>query len=126
VTAGIDLSLAFEQDYGPIIALSTARELVLYLRRVGGQSQFSAALAAQAKAADGLRDLLAWISEHPTDDLSIRRLAGRAAMSERTFARLFSAETGMTPARYVELVQLDRAKLLLESTRLPLARIAHR
>jgi len=127
VTAGIDLSLAFvEQDCGPVIALNTARELVLYLRRVGGQSQFSATLAAQAKAVDGLRDLLAWISEHPADDLSIPHLAERAGMSERTFGRAFSAETGMTPARYVELVRLDRAKLLLETTKWPLARIADR
>jgi transcriptional regulator GlxA family with amidase domain len=127
VTAGIDLSLALvEQDCGPAVALSIARELVLYLRRVGGQSQFSAALAAQAKAADGLRELLAWISEHPAEDLSIPHLAGRAGMSERTFARAFSTETGMTPARYVELVRLDRAKLLLETTKWPLARIADR
>ena len=127
VTAGIDLALAFvEQDCGPGVALNTARELVLYLRRVGGQSQFSASLAAQAQAANGLRDLLAWITEHPADDLGIPQLAERAGMSARTFARAFSAETGMTPARYVELVRLDRAKLLLETTKWPLARIADR
>ncbi len=127
VTAGIDLSLALvEQDCGPALAANVARELVLYLRRVGGQSQFSAALAAQAKAANGLRDLLAWIAEHPAADLGIPLLAERAGMSERTFGRAFSAETGMTPARYVELVRLDRAKLLLETTRWPLARIADR
>ncbi len=127
VTAGIDLALAFvEQDCGPAIALNTARELVLYLRRVGGQSQFSATLAAQAKSANGLRDLLAWIGEHPTGDLSIPQLAERAGMSERTFGRAFAAETGMTPARYVELVRLDRAKSYLETTKWPLARIASR
>jgi transcriptional regulator GlxA family with amidase domain len=127
VTAGIDLSLALvEQDCGPVVALGVARDLVLYLRRVGGQSQFSAALAAQARAADGLRDLLAWIGEHPADDLGIPRLAGRAGMSERSFGRAFAAKTGMTPARYVELVRLDRAKLLLETTKWPLARIADR
>jgi transcriptional regulator GlxA family with amidase domain len=127
VTAGIDLALAFvEQDCGPAIALNTARELVLYLRRVGGQSQFSATLAAQAKSVSGLRDLLAWIGEHPTEDLSIPQLAERAGMSERTFGRAFAAETGMTPARYVELVRLDRAKSLLETTKWPLARIASR
>lgn len=127
VTAGIDLALAFvEQDCGPAIALNTARELVLYLRRVGGQSQFSATLAAQAKSANGLRDLLAWISERPTEDLSIPQLAERAGMSERTFGRAFAAETGMTPARYVELVRLDRAKSYLETTKWPLARIASR
>jgi len=127
VTAGIDLSLAFiEQDCGPQVALAAARELVLYLRRVGGQSQFSPSLAAQARAAEGLRDIIAYIAEYPDDELSVPALADRAAMSERTFARAFVAETGMTPARYVELVRLDRAKQLLESTRWPLARIADR
>src|SRR5262245_17575460 len=72
VTAGIDLALAFvEQDGGPAAALNTARELVLYLRRVGGQSQFSASLAAQAKAADSLRAVVAWIEGHPEADLSV-------------------------------------------------------
>ncbi len=127
VTAGIDLSLAFvEQDCGSRVALNTARELVLYLRRVGGQSQFSVSLAAQAKAADGLRDLIVWIEENFSRDLGIPRLAERAAMSERTFARVFRAEIGMTPAAYVELVRLDRAKQLLETTKWPLARVADR
>jgi transcriptional regulator GlxA family with amidase domain len=99
---------------------------VLYLRRVGGQSQFSASLAAQANAADGLRAIVAWIEEHPDADLSVPVLAGRAARSERTFARAFLAETGMTPARFVELVRLDRAKQLLETTTWPLARVAER
>lgn len=127
VTAGIDLALAFvEQDCGPTVALDTARELVLYLRRVGGQSQFSASLAAQANAADRLRAIVTFIEEHPDKDLSIATLADRAAMSERTFARAFLAETGMTPARFVELVRLDRAKQLLETTRWPLARVASR
>jgi transcriptional regulator GlxA family with amidase domain len=127
VTAGIDLALAFvEHDCGPRVALNTARELVLYLRRVGGQSQFSASLAAQANAADGLHAIVAFIEEHPDADLSIPTLADRAAMSERTFARAFLAETGMTPARLVELVRLDRAKQLLETTNWPLARVASR
>jgi transcriptional regulator GlxA family with amidase domain len=127
VTAGIDLALAFvERDAGPQAALATARELVLYLRRSGGQSQFSTSLAAQAKAADGLRGIVGWIAEHPDGDLSVPALADRAAMSGRTFARAFRAETGMTPAKYVELVRLDRAKQLLETTKWPLARVADR
>lgn len=127
VTAGIDLALTFiDADCGPKVALAVARELVLYFRRVGGQSQFSASLAAQAKAANGLQDLLAWIGDHPADDLCVACLAERAAMSERSFARAFGAKTGMTPARYVELVRLDRAKQLLESTKWPLARVAER
>jgi transcriptional regulator GlxA family with amidase domain len=127
VTAGIDLALAFvEYDCGPQVALRTARELVLYLRRVGGQSQFSSSLAAQANTGDGLQSLVTWIAGNPEADLSVAVLADRAVMSERTFARTFRVETGMTPARYVELVRLDRAKQLLESTRWPLARIAER
>jgi transcriptional regulator GlxA family with amidase domain len=127
VTAGIDLALALvEYDCGPPVALRTARELVLYLRRVGGQSQFSSSLAAQAGAGDGLQSLVTWIAGNPEADLSVAMLADRAIMSERTFARSFRAQTGMTPARYVELVRLDRAKQLLESTRWPLARIAER
>lgn len=127
VTAGIDLSLAFvEADCGPQVALDAARDLVLYLRRVGGQSQFSASLSAQTRSANGLQALVTWIAEHPEADLSVPTLAGRAAMSDRTFARAFLAETGMTPARYVELVRIDRAKQLLETTRWPLARIAER
>ena len=108
------------------MALDAARHLVLYLRRVGGQSQFSTGLAAQAVVARGLQVIIAWILEHPDDDLSVPALADRAAMSERTFARAFLAETGTTPAKYVELVRLDKAKQLLESTRWPLARVADR
>lgn len=127
VTAGLDLTLAFvEQDLGSRVALQAARDLVLYLRRAGGQSQFSTRLAAQAHGASSLQGVLEWIDEHPEGDLSVPVLAGRAAMSERTFARAFLAQKGMTPARYVELVRLDQARRLLESTSWPLARIASR
>lgn len=127
VTAGLDLTLAFvEQDLGSRVALQAARDLVLYLRRAGGQSQFSSRLAAQANGAGSLHGILEWIDEHPEADLSVPTLAGRAAMSERTFARAFLAQTGMTPARYVELVRLDQARRFLEATPWPLARVAHR
>jgi transcriptional regulator GlxA family with amidase domain len=127
ITAGIDLALALvEQDLGPRVALAVARDLVLYLRRPGGQSQFSASLAAQAQASDRFRDLLAWIAENPIENLGVLELADRAGMSERNFGRLFKAQTGTTPATYVELVRLDRAKMLLETTRWPLARVAER
>ena len=127
VTAGIDLALAMvEQDLGAEVAMAVARDLVLYLRRPGGQSQFSANLAAQAQASDRFRELLSWIAEHPANDMSIPALAHRAAMSERTFVRLFKAQTGMTAATYVELVRLDRAKMLLETSDWPLARVAER
>lgn len=127
VTAGLDLTLAFvEQDLGSRVALQAARDLVLYLRRAGGQSQFSSRLAAQARGAGSLHGILEWIDEHPEADLSVPMLAGRAAMSERSFARMFVAQTGMTPARYVELVRLDQARRFLESTSWTLARIAER
>lgn len=127
VTAGLDLALALvEQDLGSEVALSVARDIVLHLRRPGGQSQFSAGLAAQAQASDQFRELIAWISDHPTEDLSVPALAYRASMSERNFGRLFKAQTGMSPSTYVELVRLDRAKMLLETSSWPLARIAER
>lgn len=127
VTSGIDLTLAMvEQDCGPEVALAVARDLVLYLRRPGGQSQFSASLAAQAKPGGRLDHLLTWINEHPEEDLSLPSLADRAAMSERNFGRVFASQTGMTPACYVECVRLDRAKQLLESTDWPQARVAER
>ena len=127
VTAGIDLALALvEQDLGPHVALAVARDLVIYLRRPGGQSQFSAALSAQAQASSQFRDLLAWIGENPAANLGVAALARRVAMSERNFGRLFKAQTRTTPAAFVELVRLDRAKLLLESTSWPLARVAER
>lgn len=127
ITAGIDLALALvEQDLGPTVALAVARDMVLPLRRPGGQSQYSASLAAQAQASDRFRELLTWIAENPTKKLGVPELANRAAMSERSFARLFKAQTGMTPSTYVELVRLDQAKMLLETTRWPLARVADR
>ncbi len=127
ITAGIDLALALvEQDLGPSVALAVARDMVLPLRRPGGQSQYSASLAAQAQASDRFRELLTWITENPTEKLGVPELADRAAMSERSFARLFKAQTGMTPSTYVELVRLDRAKMLLETTKWPLARVAER
>lgn len=127
ITAGIDLALALvEQDLGPAVALAVARDMVLPLRRPGGQSQYSASLAAQAQASDRFRELLSWIAENPTGNLGVPELADRAAMSERSFARLFKAQTGMTPSTYVELVRLDRAKMLLETTKWPLARVADR
>ena len=127
VTAGIDLALALvEADLGAGVALAVARDIVLFLRRPGGQSQFSASLAAQAQASERFRGLLAWITENPAGDLSVPELASRAAMSERNFARAFRSQTGMTPATYVELVRVDRAKMLLETSDWPLGRIAAR
>lgn len=127
VSAGIDLALALvESDLGQAIALAVARDLVLFLRRPGGQSQFSAGLQAQARASPRLHELIVWMAEHPDADLGVAALAERMSMSERHFARVFQGETGQTPARYVERLRLDRAKSHLERTTWPLARVAHR
>jgi transcriptional regulator GlxA family with amidase domain len=117
VTAGMDLALALvEEDLGRAVALETARGLVLFLRRPGGQSQFSAQLAVQAADRQPLRELVAWIVEHPSDDLAVETLAHRVAMSPRHFARVFTREVGMTPARYVETVRVEAARRRLEES----------
>jgi transcriptional regulator GlxA family with amidase domain len=115
VTAGIDLALALvEDDVGRRAALAIARHLVVYLRRPGGQAQYSAQLRAQAARREPLRDVQQWISEHPADDLSVDRLAARAGLSPRQFARAFTAETGITPGRHVAATRLEAARRLLE------------
>ncbi|HEY2600188.1 MAG TPA: GlxA family transcriptional regulator [Thermoleophilaceae bacterium] len=115
VTAGIDLSLALvEEDLGPKVARDVARWLVLYLRRPGGQSQFSAALAGQQAEREPLRELQGWMVDHLDDDLSVPALAVRAYMSPRNFARAFKREVGMTPGVYVETLRVERARMLLE------------
>src|SRR2546428_140070 len=102
VTAGMDLALAMvEEDQGREVALATARQLVMYLCRPGGQSQFSAQLSVQLAEHEPLRDLQAWILEHPRLDLSVPALARRVTMSPRNFARAFVREGGTTPARFV-------------------------
>jgi transcriptional regulator GlxA family with amidase domain len=127
VSAGIDLALALvEADLGRSIALAVARELVLFLRRPGGQSQFSAGLEAQMGASDRMRDLVAWMTGHPEADLDVRALAIRVSMSERNFARVFRGETGQTPARFAEAIRVERAKSHLEDADWPLARLAER
>ena len=115
VTAGIDLTLALiEEDLGRAIALAVAQELVVFLKRPGGQSQFSQALAAQAAIRPALRELQAWIAGNVDADLSVAALADRAQLSERSFARAFRRETGQTPAAYVEALRIERARVLLE------------
>src|SRR5262249_13213836 len=102
VTAGMDLALAMvEEDHGREVALAVARELVRFRHRPGGQTQSSAQLAAQLAEPAPLRDLQAYIVDHPREDLSVPALARRVAMSPRHFARVFTREVGMTPARFV-------------------------
>jgi transcriptional regulator GlxA family with amidase domain len=127
VTAGMDLALALiEEDHGAATALATARSLVLYVRRPGGQSQFSTALAGQPARREPLRDLQAWVIEHLDADLSVPALAARVHMSERHFARAFRAETGRTPAAYVEAARIERARRELETSDLGVDAVAAR
>jgi transcriptional regulator GlxA family with amidase domain len=126
VTAGIDLSLALvEEDLGRTVALAVARHLVMFLKRPGGQAQFSAALALQS-ADDRFADLHGWLAEHLAEDLSLSRLAMQTGMSERTFLRHYRQATGMTPGRAIERLRVEAARQLLAETRLPAKRIAAR
>jgi transcriptional regulator GlxA family with amidase domain len=115
VTAGIDLALALvEEDVGRDVALAVAQELVVFLRRPGGQSQFSRALAAQQATRPALRELQGWIAGHLDADLSVAALATRVSLTERSFSRAFRREVGQSPAAYVEALRIERARMLLE------------
>jgi len=117
VTAGMDLALAMvEEDLGREVALAAARELVMFLRRPGGQAQFSAQLAVQFAEHAPLSELQAYILDHPPEDLSVETLARRVAMSPRNFARVFTREVGTTPARFVTSVRVETARRLLEES----------
>lgn len=116
-TAGLDLVLALvEEDLGRRLALQVAQRMVFYLRRPGGQAQFSALLATQMAEREPLRELQAWILDHPGADLSVEALARRAAMSPRNFFRVFVRDVGTTPGRFVERVRVEAARRLLEET----------
>ncbi len=126
VTAGIDLALAFvEADAGRALALAVARHLVVYLKRPGGQSQFSAALMLQS-GEDAFAASHRFIEANLDRDLSVAVLAADAGMSERSFARHYKAKTGMTPANAVERLRVDAARRLLCETTWPVKRIASR
>jgi transcriptional regulator GlxA family with amidase domain len=125
VTAGIDLTLALiEEDFGHQVAIETARQLVMFIKRAGGQSQFSVPLAAQSRDSGRFADLHAWIAAHLSDDLSVERLAEQAGMAPRTFARTYAGKLGRTPAKTVEAMRLEAACRALEETSLPLKSIA--
>jgi transcriptional regulator GlxA family with amidase domain len=126
VTAGIDLALALvEEDLGRAAALAVARYLVVFLKRPGGQAQFSAALSLQA-AEDKFGTLHEWINLHLDRDLSLPLLADRAGMSERSFSRHYAEATGLTPARGVERLRVEEARRLLSESGFPIKRIASR
>lgn len=117
ITAGIDLALALvEEDFGRVLALNTARMLVLYFKRPGGQSQFSTGLLSQYREGGVLSGTVQWIREHFRQQLTNELLAEQAAMSLRNFSRLFKRETGCTPARFIEKIRLEAAVALLEGS----------
>ena len=125
VTAGMDLALALvEEDLDRDAALTIARHLVLFLRRPGNQSQFSATLAAQQPRREPLREVQRLVVEDVAGEHSVEVMAARAHMSPRHFARAFRAETGLTPARYVERVRLEAARRRLEDSPEPIASVA--
>jgi transcriptional regulator GlxA family with amidase domain len=127
VTSALDLALAFiEEDHGAELTRHVARALVTYLQRPGNQAQMSMFVAAPAPDDDLVRELVRLIRTAPDADLSPAALAARAAVSERHLTRLFVAQLGQSPARYVRAVRTEAAAQLLGSSRLPLARIAAR
>ena len=125
ITAGIDLTLALiEEDFGHAVAIATARQLVVFMKRPGGQSQFSVPLQAQAEGKGDFADLHAWVVANLTRDLTIDRLAEHCGMAPRTFARTYVAKHGRTPGRMVEAMRIEAACRALEETQLPLKSVA--
>lgn len=125
VTAVLDLALAMvAEDHGQALALDTARAMVMYVKRPGGQSQFSVPLSLQAPADDRIDGLRRWIHDHLAEDLPVQVLADRLHLSVRHFSRLFRHRTGHTPADYLEAVRLEAARRLLEESDRSLPAIA--
>lgn len=124
VSSGIDLALALiEEDFGPRVAIDAARQMVVFMKRSGGQSQFSVPLVMQSRD-PAFVELHAWMAQNLTADLSVVRLAERAGMAPRTFARTYTTKVGRTPAKTVELMRLEAARGALELTDLPLKSVA--
>lgn len=127
VTASIDLALALvEEDFGRSLALEVARDLVVYLKRPGGQSQYSVHLASQSTSHPGIRHAQDWILSNVNQPIAMADLAGRVAMSERNFRRVFSKEVGVAPLVFIDTVRLDTARRLLEDGDLSLKVVAGR
>ena len=125
ISAGIDLALAWvEEDCGAAVAHEVARELVLFLRRPGGQTQYSVSLAAQASEMKAIQELQMWIAENLHNNLSVQKLADRTAMSLRNFERVFTRELGKTPSHYVLQMRAEAARRQLERTDQGLKQIA--
>ena len=125
VTAGIDLSLSLvEEDWGWEAAAGAARGMLIFMRRPGGQSQFSMYVFNEAKNRKDFRELQAWIISNPNKNLSIEVLADRMAMSERNFSRVFCQEVGMTPAKFIERVRLEAARSMLTQSNQSVEQVA--
>jgi len=125
VTAGIDLALSLvEEDWGWEVAAGVARGMLIFMRRPGGQSQFSSFAFTEAKTRKDFRELQAWIVSHPEEDLSVEILADRMAMSPRNFSRVFCHEIGMTPAKFVERTRLEASRNMMLRTDLSMESIA--
>jgi transcriptional regulator GlxA family with amidase domain len=125
VTAGMDLALALvEADHGPDVARNTARELVMFVQRPGGQSQFSVQLEHLLADRAPVAELQAWLPDHLDEDLTVEALARRTGMSPRNFARVFTEQVGATPRRYIERLRLEASQKRLEQTRDGVDRIA--
>jgi transcriptional regulator GlxA family with amidase domain len=125
VTAGMDMSLALvEEDFGSEVALRIARAYVMFLRRPGGQSQFSTPLSFTASSESPLNKLQVWILEHLQEILPVERLASRVNMSARNFARVFAREFGMSPGEYLVRVRVEAARKRLEESNQGVDRIA--
>lgn len=125
ISTGMDLALAMvEEDYGRDVALSVARQLVLYLKRPGNQSQFSVVLSLQKVDHQPVQQIIEWINAHLGEEISVEMMAEKVNMSPRNFARVFLRETGITPAKYVEKIRLETARRRLEETNLTLDEIS--
>ncbi|WP_030558759.1 GlxA family transcriptional regulator [Streptomyces aureocirculatus] len=125
ISACLDLALALvAEDQGEETALTVARQLVVYLKRQGGQSQFSVPLRRSATNRRDIDELRRWVADHLDGDLSTGAMAARMCLSERHFARVFAQETGTSPAAYVEAARIEVARRLLETTDSPLDEVA--
>jgi transcriptional regulator GlxA family with amidase domain len=125
ITAGIDLALALiEEDYGPQAALAVARDLVVYLKRPGGQEQYSEPLQFQIKSSDRLSELAPWIIAHLNQDLSVAALAEKACLSPRQFTRRFTTAFATTPGEFVENIRLDEARRRLSASSVTIEAVA--
>jgi transcriptional regulator GlxA family with amidase domain len=124
VTAGIDLALSLvEEDWGNELALDVARQLIVFLKRPGGQSQFSQLLSIQTKTSSPITEVQHWALQNLSKNLSVEALATQAAMSPRHFSRVFQKESGLSPGKFIVRARLDMARNLLETTTLSLKQI---